>query len=48
MKPLRLPELSPKAIQALDDLYRKTRDVRVRTRAQMILLAAEKGLVDVR
>jgi transposase len=43
--PIRLPELDPVAITELDDLYRKTRDVHLRTRAQMILLAAEKGLV---
>lgn len=44
MQPLRLPELSPEAIQELDELYRKTHDVRVRTRAQMILLAAERRM----
>ncbi|MGH1575029.1 helix-turn-helix domain-containing protein [Methylobacterium sp. P31] len=31
-------------MHGLDDLYRTTRDVRVRTRAQMILLLAEQGL----
>jgi transposase len=43
--PIRLPELTVEAIQELDTLYRTTRDVRLRTRAQMILLAAEQHLV---
>ena len=45
MKPLRLPELSAEMIAELDQLYRTTRDVRVRTRAQMVLLAAEQNMV---
>ena len=44
MNPLQLPPLSPEAIQELDTLYHSTHDVRVRTRAQMILLAAEQQL----
>lgn len=36
--------LSRQAIAELDDLYRSTRDVRVKTRAQIILLAGEKRL----
>jgi transposase len=43
--PIRLPELSPQALAELDELYHKTHDVRLRTRAQMILLAAERRLV---
>ncbi len=43
--PIRLPELTPEALDELDELYRTTRDVRLRTRAQMILLAAEQHLV---
>jgi len=43
--PIRLPELSPEAIHELDELYRTTRDIRWRTRAQMILLAAEQHWV---
>ncbi len=43
--PIRLPELTPEALLELDELYRTTRDVRIRTRAQMILLAAEQHLV---
>lgn len=46
MRPaIRLPELPPEALHELDELYRTTRDVRLRTRAQMILLAAEEHLV---
>jgi transposase len=43
--PIRLPELDPAALAALDELYRKTHDVHLRTRAQIILLAAEQGLL---
>ena len=42
--PIRLPDLSSEAIAELDELYRTTHDVRLRTRAQMILLAAEQHL----
>jgi transposase len=45
MKALQVPTLSPDAIGELDRLYRTTRDVRLHARAQIILLAAEKGLV---
>jgi hypothetical protein len=45
MRPIRLDALSPEQLRQLDELYHDTRDVRVRTRAQMILLAAEQGLV---
>lgn len=45
MKPLELFPLCEKAIAELEDLYRKTKDVRIRTRVQMVLLAAEKSLV---
>jgi transposase len=45
MRPIRLDELSQQQLGELDSLYHTTRDVRVRTRAQMILLAAERGLV---
>jgi transposase len=43
--PIKLPELSPEAIAELDQLYRTTRDVRLRLRAQIVLLAAEQGLL---
>src|ERR687883_488071 len=45
MRPIRLDALSPEQLCELDELYHGKRDVRVRTRAQMILLAAERGLV---
>lgn len=45
MKPIRLFPPSDEALTELDDLYRTTRDVRVRTRAQMVLLSAEKQMV---
>jgi transposase len=45
MRPIRLETLSADQLHELDDLYHRTRDVRVRTRVQMILLAAEQRLV---
>jgi transposase len=45
MRPIRLSSLAAEQRRELDELYHRTRDVRVRTRAQMILLAAERGLV---
>jgi transposase len=45
MRPIRLPPQSPVQMEALERLYHKTKDVRLRTRAQMMLLAAEKQLV---
>jgi transposase len=48
MRPIRLDALSGEQLRELDHLYHTTRDVRVRTRAQMVLLAAEQGLVAAR
>ena len=45
MRPIRLPPQSAEQIEALEERYHKTKDVRLRTRAQMMLLAAEKQLV---
>ena len=45
MKAIELPAQSPEQIEALNELYRITKDVRLRTRAQMILLAVEKQMV---
>lgn len=45
MRALHLDHLGTDQLHALDELYRTTHDVRVRTRAQMILLAAEQRLV---
>ncbi len=47
MHPIRIPELEPTQVEELDALYRTTRDVRLRTRAQMVLLAAEQRLTAV-
>jgi transposase len=44
MRPIRLPALTPAQLAELDELYRTTRTVRLRTRAQMVLLAAEQRL----
>src|SRR5215210_3651095 len=45
MHPIRPDALSEAQLSELDHLYQTTRDVRVRTRAQMVLLAAERRLV---
>ena len=45
MRPIRLVAVSPEQLRELDELYHATRDMRVRTRAQMVLLAAERGMV---
>ena len=44
MKPIRVPPLDSEQLNALEDLYRTTREARLRTRAQMVLLAAERRL----
>lgn len=43
-RPLAIPAPSAEELAALDALYRTTRVVRLRTRAQMVLLAAEQRL----
>lgn len=48
MNPIELFPLCEKAIAELDNLYRKTKDVRIKIRAQIVLLAAEKSLVAAR
>jgi transposase len=45
MRAIRLDHLSGEQLHELDELYHTTHDVRVRTRALMILLAAERRLV---
>ncbi len=45
MRPIQLPPQTPEQVETLDRLYRTTKDVRLRQRAQLVLLAAEKGLV---
>ena len=44
MRALHIDDLTPERLRELDELYRTTRDVRGRTRAQMILLAAAQHL----
>ena len=44
MEPIYVPPLTKEQTQELDILYRKTKDPRLRTRAQMVLLSAEKQL----
>lgn len=44
MQPVRIPDLTPMQLEELDSLYRSTRDVRLRVRSQMVLLAAEQRL----
>lgn len=45
MKALKLPAQTNEELAKLDELYRTTRDVRIRQRVQLILLASEKGMV---
>ncbi len=44
MRSITLPALTQEQHEELEGLYQKTRDVRMKTRAQMILLAVEKHL----
>jgi transposase len=44
MKPIEITDLSAERLTELADLYRTTRSTRLRTRAQMVLLAAEQHL----
>src|SRR5690242_9400093 len=41
LKPLEIPSLTAEELEALEKLYRTTKEVRLRTRAQIILLAGE-------
>jgi transposase len=45
MKPIQLPAQTPQQVEALNELYRRTKDVRLRQRVQIILLAVERKLV---
>ena len=44
MKPIRIPALAPERLAELEEMYRSTRDARLRTRAQMVFLAAERRM----
>lgn len=43
-EPLEIAPLTAEEVEALDSLYRSTKDVRVRTRAHIILLAGEQRM----
>lgn len=43
MRPIQISDLSSEQLGTLEELYRTTRDVRLRTRAQIILLAAQNS-----
>jgi len=45
MRPIELPDLSPDANEELANLYRTTRNMRLHTRSQMVLLAAEQHMM---
>ena len=44
LKPLEFPPLTVEELEALENLYRTTKDVRLRTRAQIVLLAGEQRM----
>jgi transposase len=44
MRPIRIPTLNSEQLAALEESYRTTREARLRTRAQMVLLAAEQRM----
>ena len=44
LKPLEIPPLTAEELEALETLYRTTKEVRLRTRAQIVLLAEEQRM----
>ena len=44
LKPLEIPPLTAEELEALEKLYRTTKEVRLRTRAQIVLLAGEQPM----
>jgi hypothetical protein len=44
LKPLEIPPLTGEEMEALEKLYQTTKDVRLRTRAQIVLLAGERRM----
>ena len=44
LKPLEIPSLTVEELEALEKLYRTTKEVRLRTRAQIVLLAGEQRM----
>jgi transposase len=43
-QPLEIPLLTAEEVEALDNLYRTTKDVRLRSRVQIVLLAGEQQM----
>jgi transposase len=43
-KPLEIPNLTSEELETLEKLYRTTKEVRLRTRAQIVLLAGEQRM----
>jgi transposase len=44
LKPLEIPPLTAEELEALEKLYRTAKEVRLRTRAQIVLLAGEQRM----
>lgn len=44
LKPLEIPPLTAEELEALENLYRTTKEVRLHTRAQIVLLAGEQRM----
>jgi hypothetical protein len=44
LKPLEIPPLTAEELEALEKLYRTTKEGRLRTRAQIVLLAGEQRM----
>jgi hypothetical protein len=44
MKPIRVPHLAPEQLAELEELYRSTRNVRLRTRAQRCSCSPPSGV----
>lgn len=42
---LEIPPLTAEEVEAFDTLYRTTKDVRLRTRAHIVLLAGEQQMI---
>jgi transposase len=45
LKPLEIPPLTAEEFESLEKLYRTTKEVRLRTRAQIVLLAGEQRMI---
>jgi len=45
LKPLEIPLLTAEELESLEKLYRTTKEVRLRTRAQIVLLAGEQRMI---